>query len=119
MAGERQVAIVTGGASGIGRAMSLGLLEGGIDVAAVDREAAWLDELKAAASGRRFSGALQAIQAGSRKDDGIRLALTELPQSCIDVAAKFNVFQIRPRVTQLRLAAHDPPLPYQCSRRMN
>ena len=63
MAGERQVAIVTGAASGIGRAMSLGLLEGGIDVAAVDREPAWLDELKAATSGRRFSGALQTIRA--------------------------------------------------------
>ena len=63
MAGERQVAIVTGAASGIGRAMSLGLLEGGIDVAAVDREPGWLDELKAAAGGRRFSGALQTIRA--------------------------------------------------------
>ena len=63
MAGERQVAIVTGAASGIGRAMSLGLLEGGIDVAAVDREPAWLDELKAAAGGRRFGGALQTIRA--------------------------------------------------------
>ena len=63
MAGERQVAIVTGAASGIGRAMSLGLLEGGIDVAAIDKEAAWLDELKTAASGRRLSGALQTIRA--------------------------------------------------------
>src|SRR5947209_7721608 len=54
MAGERQVAIVTGAASGIGRAMSLGLLEGGIDVAAVDREPAWLDELKTAASNGRL-----------------------------------------------------------------
>jgi NAD(P)-dependent dehydrogenase (short-subunit alcohol dehydrogenase family) len=43
--------------------MSLGLLEGGIDVAAVDREAAWLDELKTAAGGRRSSGALQTIRA--------------------------------------------------------
>src|SRR5437763_91606 len=63
LAGERQVAIVTGAASGIGRAMSLGLLGGGIDVAAVDREPAWLDELKTAASGRRFTGALQTIRA--------------------------------------------------------
>src|SRR5271155_4378904 len=63
MAGERKVAIVTGAASGIGRAMSLGFLEGGVDVAAVDREAAWLDELKTAASGRRVSGALHAIRA--------------------------------------------------------
>ena len=49
MAAERQVAIVTGAASGIGRAMALGLLAGGIDVAAVDREAGLLDELKRAA----------------------------------------------------------------------
>ena len=63
MADERQVAIVTGAASGIGRAMSLGLLEGGIDVAAVDKEAAWLGELKAAASGSKISGALQTIRA--------------------------------------------------------
>jgi NAD(P)-dependent dehydrogenase (short-subunit alcohol dehydrogenase family) len=48
-ASQRQAAIVTGAASGIGRAMTLGLLQGGIDVAAVDKEAAWLDELKAAA----------------------------------------------------------------------
>jgi NAD(P)-dependent dehydrogenase (short-subunit alcohol dehydrogenase family) len=43
MAGEKRVAIVTGAASGIGRAMTLGLLEDGIDVAAVDKEATWLD----------------------------------------------------------------------------
>jgi NAD(P)-dependent dehydrogenase (short-subunit alcohol dehydrogenase family) len=61
MATERQVAIVTGAASGIGRAMTLGLLEGGIDVAAIDREMAWLDELKAAAAGK--GGALQTIRA--------------------------------------------------------
>jgi NAD(P)-dependent dehydrogenase (short-subunit alcohol dehydrogenase family) len=63
MAAERQVAIVTGAASGIGRAMTLGLLEGGIDVAAVDKEAAWLDELKAEAGGKGLNGALQIIRA--------------------------------------------------------
>jgi NAD(P)-dependent dehydrogenase (short-subunit alcohol dehydrogenase family) len=63
MAGERRVAIVTGAASGIGRAMALGLLEGGIDVAVVDKEAVWLDELKAEAGGKGFSGALQTIRA--------------------------------------------------------
>ena len=52
-ASQRQAAIVTGAASGIGRAMALGLLEGGIDVAAVDKEGAWLDELKAAALAAR------------------------------------------------------------------
>jgi NAD(P)-dependent dehydrogenase (short-subunit alcohol dehydrogenase family) len=46
MAGERKVAIVTGAASGIGRAMALGLLKAGIDVAGVDRDAAGLEALK-------------------------------------------------------------------------
>src|SRR5712691_251145 len=63
MAAQRQVAIVTGAASGIGRAMTLGLLEGGIDVAAVDKEAAWLDELKAAAGGKGLGGSLNTIRA--------------------------------------------------------
>jgi NAD(P)-dependent dehydrogenase (short-subunit alcohol dehydrogenase family) len=46
------VAIVTGAASGLGRAMTLGLLGAGIDVLAVDRNAALLDVLPAAADGR-------------------------------------------------------------------
>jgi NAD(P)-dependent dehydrogenase (short-subunit alcohol dehydrogenase family) len=61
MTSERTSAIVTGAASGIGRAMTLGLLGAGIDVTAVDREAAWLDELKAAATGQ--AGRLTALQA--------------------------------------------------------
>ena len=63
MAENRQLAIVTGAASGIGRAMALGLLEAGIDVAAVDREPAWLGELEAAASASNIGGALRTIQA--------------------------------------------------------
>jgi NAD(P)-dependent dehydrogenase (short-subunit alcohol dehydrogenase family) len=63
MAGERQVAIITGAASGIGRAMSLGLLEAGIDVAAVDREAAWLDELEALAASRQFTATVHPLHA--------------------------------------------------------
>jgi len=63
MAAQKQAAIVTGAASGIGRAMALGLLKGGIDVAAVDKEAAWLDELETAAGGKGFGGALQTIRA--------------------------------------------------------
>lgn len=43
---ERQVAIVTGAASGIGRAMTMALLGAGIEVAAVDRDAYLLDELE-------------------------------------------------------------------------
>ena len=61
MTGERQTAIVTGAASGIGRAMAIGLLAAGIDVAAVDKERAWLDELAATAAGR--AGALHPIAA--------------------------------------------------------
>ena len=61
MAAKRQVAIITGAASGIGRAMALGLLDAGIDVAAVDREAVWLDELTATAAGKGFSGALRTV----------------------------------------------------------
>jgi NAD(P)-dependent dehydrogenase (short-subunit alcohol dehydrogenase family) len=53
---------VTGAASGIGRAMTLGLLSAGIDVAAVDREAPWLDELKGAVAASRLSGQLQTLQ---------------------------------------------------------
>ena len=63
MAGERRVAIVTGAASGIGRAMTLGLLEGGIDVAAVDKEAAWLDELASTVGGKALIGRLRPVRA--------------------------------------------------------
>ncbi|HJU20495.1 MAG TPA: SDR family oxidoreductase [Stellaceae bacterium] len=63
MAAQRQAAIVTGAASGIGRAMSLGLLESGIDVAAIDREAVWLDELEALAGERQCTGTLHPIHA--------------------------------------------------------
>jgi NAD(P)-dependent dehydrogenase (short-subunit alcohol dehydrogenase family) len=50
------VAIVTGAASGIGRAMTIGLLGAGIDVAAVDREPAWLEALAAEARGPHAQG---------------------------------------------------------------
>jgi NAD(P)-dependent dehydrogenase (short-subunit alcohol dehydrogenase family) len=63
MTGERQVAIVTGAASGIGRAMTLGLLGAGIDVAAVDREPVWLGELEEEADGRELPGSLHSILA--------------------------------------------------------
>ena len=45
MTAQRNTAIVTGAASGIGRAMTLGLLGAGIDVAAVDRNEAMAREL--------------------------------------------------------------------------
>jgi NAD(P)-dependent dehydrogenase (short-subunit alcohol dehydrogenase family) len=63
MAGERQVAIVTGAASGIGRAMTLGLLDAGIDVAAVDRDPVWLGELEEEANDSELIGGLHTILA--------------------------------------------------------
>jgi NAD(P)-dependent dehydrogenase (short-subunit alcohol dehydrogenase family) len=59
---QQRVAIVTGAASGIGRAMTLGLLKAGIGVAAVDKEAAWLAELEAAA-GPSARAALHPVRA--------------------------------------------------------
>jgi NAD(P)-dependent dehydrogenase (short-subunit alcohol dehydrogenase family) len=44
---QRQTAIVTGAASGMGRAMALGLSEAGFDVVAVDRDGAALGTLSA------------------------------------------------------------------------
>ena len=51
MANERKTAIVTGAASGIGRAMAIGLATSGIDVVAVDRAAGALATVAASASG--------------------------------------------------------------------
>ena len=61
MAVERKTAIVTGAASGIGRAMTLGLLRNGVDVAAVDRDAANLAAL--AATVHDTAGTMQTIPA--------------------------------------------------------
>ena len=58
---ERGTAIVTGAGSGIGRAMALGLLREGLDVAGVDREARYLDELSVGA--RDLAGRLTLIEA--------------------------------------------------------
>jgi NAD(P)-dependent dehydrogenase (short-subunit alcohol dehydrogenase family) len=51
MAAERKAAIVTGAASGLGRAMALGLVESGLDVVAVDRNATALAAMAPAAAG--------------------------------------------------------------------
>jgi NAD(P)-dependent dehydrogenase (short-subunit alcohol dehydrogenase family) len=61
MPSERQVAIVTGAASGIGRAMTLGLLAAGIDVAGVDREPVWLGELEEEVHDSELPGGLHTI----------------------------------------------------------
>jgi NAD(P)-dependent dehydrogenase (short-subunit alcohol dehydrogenase family) len=51
MAVRNKVAIVSGAASGLGRAMALGLVANGVNVAAVDRNAAALTALAASAAG--------------------------------------------------------------------
>jgi len=63
MAIDKQVAIVTGAASGLGRAMTLGLLTAGIEVAGVDRNADGLAGVAEAARERQARGTLHAIGA--------------------------------------------------------
>ena len=55
MATERKAAIVTGAASGLGRAMALGLVGDGIDIVAVDRNAPALAALETATLGGQGS----------------------------------------------------------------
>src|SRR6516162_1683500 len=61
MAAENSVVIVTGAASGIGLAMTMGLLKAGHDVTAVDRNAAGLAELQMQAQG--LKGSVQTVTA--------------------------------------------------------
>jgi len=63
MTSDKQVAIVTGAASGLGRAMTLGLLTAGIEVAGVDRNTDGLASVAEAARERQATGALHAIGA--------------------------------------------------------
>jgi NAD(P)-dependent dehydrogenase (short-subunit alcohol dehydrogenase family) len=61
MASAHQTAIVTGAASGIGRAMALGLLDAALDVVAVDRTAPALQTLAREAQGK--PGVIRTIHA--------------------------------------------------------
>ena len=67
MAAENKAVIVTGAASGIGLAMSMGLLAAGHDVTAVDRNADALADLAKMAAG--LKGALQTIAADLANPD--------------------------------------------------
>jgi NAD(P)-dependent dehydrogenase (short-subunit alcohol dehydrogenase family) len=63
MATDRRVAIVTGAASGLGRAMTLGLLTAGIDVAGVDRNTDGLSVVAETARERQARGVLHVVGA--------------------------------------------------------
>ena len=78
MTADRQVAIVTGAGSGIGRAIALGLLGAGVDVAAVDREQEWLRALAAATAERRQAGSLQTITADLAQPDSFARITAEV-----------------------------------------
>jgi len=69
MSDSRRVAIVTGAAGGIGRALVGGLLGAGIRVAAVDRTAAGLAALAAEAGATGKAAALLTIEADLSRDD--------------------------------------------------
>ncbi len=54
---EKKVVVITGAARGIGRAMALAFAERGADVAALDRDAATLDETRVACESEAFARA--------------------------------------------------------------
>jgi NAD(P)-dependent dehydrogenase (short-subunit alcohol dehydrogenase family) len=71
MSAEQRVAIVTGAAGGIGRALVGGLLGQGLQVAAVDRTAEGLAELADAAQQRQQGAKLLTIEANLAEDESI------------------------------------------------
>jgi NAD(P)-dependent dehydrogenase (short-subunit alcohol dehydrogenase family) len=68
---EARVAVVTGGAKGMGREMGLGLLRSGISVAAVDNDRASLDELRVVAESQGRGDPLLCIEADLSEAAGI------------------------------------------------
>jgi NAD(P)-dependent dehydrogenase (short-subunit alcohol dehydrogenase family) len=73
-----KTAVITGAASGLGRAMALGLLGAGINVAAVDRSAAGLQSLTAEASGK--PGKVQTIHADLAQQDAFERVVAAVLQ---------------------------------------
>ena len=71
MASKNNAVIVTGAASGIGLAMTMGLIEAGHDVTAVDRNAAALAELEKQATG--LKGSVQTVTADLAHPDSFAL----------------------------------------------
>jgi NAD(P)-dependent dehydrogenase (short-subunit alcohol dehydrogenase family) len=77
MSERQRVAIVTGGAGGIGRELVLGLLGKGLRVAAVDRIAQGLVELAHAAQERQHGVNLMTIEADLARDESIEEILAK------------------------------------------
>ena len=71
MSDRRRAAIVTGAAGGIGRAMVLGLLDAGIQVAATDRTAEGLAALSACERKQGMEEALLTIEADLARDEAV------------------------------------------------
>ena len=77
MSAEQRVAIVTGAAGGIGRALVGGLLGQGLQVAAVDRTAEGLAELADAAQQRQQGAKLLTIEANLAEDESIEKIVSQ------------------------------------------
>ena len=77
MSAEQRVAIVTGAAGGIGRALVGGLLGQGLKVAAVDRTAEGLAELADAAQQRQQGAKLLTIEANLAEDESIEKIVSQ------------------------------------------
>jgi NAD(P)-dependent dehydrogenase (short-subunit alcohol dehydrogenase family) len=87
MSAEQRVALVTGAAGGIGRAVVGRLLDAGMKVAAVDRTAAGLAELMQAAEERQRGANLLTIEADLAQDESIEAIVAQ-------ARARFGVIDI-------------------------
>jgi NAD(P)-dependent dehydrogenase (short-subunit alcohol dehydrogenase family) len=87
MSEEQRVALVTGAAGGIGRALVHGLLGQGLKVAAVDRTAEGLAELMTEAEQRQQGANLMTVQADLARDESIAAIVAQ-------ARAKFGTIDI-------------------------
>jgi NAD(P)-dependent dehydrogenase (short-subunit alcohol dehydrogenase family) len=87
MSAEQRVALVTGAAGGIGRAIVGGLLGQGLAVAAVDRTAQGLADLQKAAEERQQGARLLTIEADLAQDEAI-------PEIVAKARARFGTIDI-------------------------
>jgi len=87
MSEQQRVALVTGAAGGIGRAIVGGLLGQGLAVAAVDRTAQGLAELQKAAEERQQGARLLTIEADLAQDEAI-------PEIVAKARARFGTIDI-------------------------